>query len=411
MITWQPFGQKSLDFIRRPVLNDARINILEGSVRSSKTVTMIPKWLSYIMEGPEGLLLMAGVSKDTIYDNVLRDLFDTIGPSAYTYNRQSGDLKILGRDLKVIGGKDEGSEKYLRGKTLAGAYVDEATLIPENFFKQLLNRLSVQNAKLYITTNPDTPSHYLYKDYISDKNQIEQGMVEVIHFTLDDNPNLDEEYKTFIRNAYSGLFYKRFILGQWVMADGAVFDMWDDANIYDELPVPQGVFEQASRDISIDYGTTNPMVFLDIRDTGREVLIHKEYYYDARAAGRQKTDYEYADDFDAFTGGPEHVRFVIIDPSAASFRAELKNRGYRVKEADNEVIDGIRLMSTLIARRLLKVSIKCENTIREINSYFWDTKKSDRGQEQPIKREDHTVDSARYYIKTQYKPTRLMREN
>ena len=166
---FRDWGAKALDFIEKPIAEDAFINILEGSVRSGKTVAMIPKWLNYIMTGPPGLLLMTGVSKDTIYDNVLNDLFDTIGEENYHYNRQSGSLDVFWRDadgehmrrIKVVGAKDEGSEKFIRGKTLAGAYCDELTLMPERFFKQLLNRLSVPGAKLYSTTNPDSPMHYI----------------------------------------------------------------------------------------------------------------------------------------------------------------------------------------------------------------------------------------------------------
>ena len=165
---FRDWGVKALDFIEKPIEEDAFINILEGSVRSGKTVAMIPKWLNYIMTGPPGLLLMTGVSKDTIYDNVLNDLFDTIGEENYHYNRQSGSLDVFWRDadgehmrrIKVVGAKDEGSEKFIRGKTLAGAYCGELTLMPERFFKQLLNRLSVPGAKLYSTTNPDSPMHY-----------------------------------------------------------------------------------------------------------------------------------------------------------------------------------------------------------------------------------------------------------
>lgn len=405
---WMPFGEKSLNFIHRPIFQDSRINILEGSVRSGKTVTMIPKWLRYIIEGPEGLLVMTGVSKDTIYDNVLRDLFDTVGSDNYSYNRQNGELNIFARDIKVIGAKDEGAEKYLRGKTLAGAYMDEGTLTPEKFFKQLLNRLSVAGSKLYMTTNPDTPSHYLFREYISDFEKIKSGMVDVIHFTLDDNPNLDDEYKNFITNAYVGLFYKRMIQGLWVMGEGSIYDMWTDENVFDDLPIPLGTLEKATRDISIDYGTINPMVFLDIRDTGDLVLVMKEYYYDSRKAGMQKTDSQYADDFDVFSGGPDQVRFVVIDPSAASFKTELRNRGYRVKDADNEVLDGIRLLSTLIAKRIFRVHASCSNTIREFGSYVWDTKLSDKGKEQPVKKDDHAPDDARYWVKTMFKPRRLV---
>ncbi len=410
MIDWQPFGQKSLDFIKRPIEQDARVTILEGSVRSSKTVTMIPKWLNYCENGPPGLLLMTGVSKDTLYDNVLRDLFDTVGRRNYNYNRQTGDLQLYDRELKVIGAKDEGSEKYLRGKTLAGAYSDEGTLIPDRFFKQLLNRLSIKGSKYYITTNPDSPSHYMYRDYVSNTERIEKGLVDVIHFTLDDNPNLDDEYRDYLKGIYaqSSLFYKRFILGLWVVADGAIYDCWSDDNLYSKLPVPLGTFENATRYIAVDYGTQNACVFLDIYDCGDVVLIHREYYYSGRDKGAQKTDSQYGDDFDRFVGELNNVRAVIVDPSAASLIVELKNRGYRVKEADNEVRDGIATTSSLIGRRILRVHESCENFRREIYGYIWDPKKADKGKEEPIKSNDHTMDAARYYCKTVWTRARLM---
>jgi len=197
----QPFGKKALQFILTPVGQDSRITILEGSVRSGKTVAMIPKLINMCGDAPQGLGVITGVSKDTIYDNILRDLFDVVGTRNYHYNRQSGELDLFGDEYKVIGAKDEGSEKYIRGKTIARAYCDELSLMPERFFKQLLNRMSVPGARLYATTNPDSPYHYLYTEYINDPEKLASKMVKVIHFELDDNPALDEEYKHFIRNA------------------------------------------------------------------------------------------------------------------------------------------------------------------------------------------------------------------
>jgi len=405
MIEWQPFGQKSLDFIYRPINKDARINILEGSVRSSKTVTMIPKWIRYIKEGPPGLLVMTGVSKDTIYDNVLRDLFDTVGTKSYKYNRQNGELRMYGRDIKVIGAKDEGAEKYLRGKTLAGAYSDELTLLPEKFFKQLLNRLSVKGSKLYGTTNPDTPSHYIYTEYIIDPEKLESGMVDVIHFMLDDNPNLDDEYKQFITKAYSGLFYKRFILGQWVMGEGAIYDMFTDECLVDDDFLLPGHFDKASRYIAIDYGTQNATVFLDILDTGREVYVINEWYHSGRSTGIQKTDSQYADELHDFIAG-RRIDRIILDPSAASFRAELRKRGHRIKDADNEVLDGIRLVGSMFSTGQLKIHKRCKNLIREIQSYVWDTNPTEKGNEKPVKKDDHGPDALRYFCKTIVKKLR-----
>lgn len=404
-----PFGEKAWNFINTPTNEDARINILEGSVRSGKTIAMLLKWLRYIEEGPKGLLIITGVSKDTIYDNVLMDLFETLDRGDYSYNRQTGDLRIFGRKIKVIGAKDEGSEKYLRGKTLAGAYCDELSLMPEKFFKQLLNRLSVKGAKLYGTTNPDTPYHYLYTEYITDKEKLEIGMVTVYHFVLDDNPNLDEEYKSFIRNAYKGFWYQRMILGLWVIAEGAIYDMWDkDLNTFVDEDLPPAFKSNAQRYVSIDYGSTNPTTFLDIWDDGDTVWILKEYYHDSKKKG-QKENSQYANDLVGFVGD-EFPRAVIIDPSANSFKISIKNKGIRTKDADNEVLEGIRMMATMIANRKFKVHRKnCPNFLEEVSGYVWDEKAALRGEEKPVKDKDHTLDAARYFIKTIIRPRRLAR--
>lgn len=399
MIEWGKWSKKHLDFILNPIEQDARINILEGSVRSGKTVSMIPKWLEYIQFGPKGLLIMTGVSKDTIYDNVLDDLFDTVGKESYTYNKQSGELVIFGRRIKVLGAKDEGSEKYLRGKTIAGAYCDELSLMPEKFFKQLLNRMSVKGAKLYGTTNPDAPFHYLYKEYITDPEKVKSGMVKAIHFMLEDNANLDDEYIKFIKTAYSGMWYKRMILGLWVNADGAIYDMWTDAMTCEDKDLPYDYKSNSRRFIAIDYGTTNPMVFLDIYDDGTTIWVLNEYYYDSKKEQRQKTDDQYADDLEQFIG-EEYPDFTIIDPSAASFKLVLNNRGFRVKEADNSVNDGIRVTAMMMSLGRLRIHKRCTNTLAEIAGYIWDEKARDRGEEKPIKAFDHAMDALRYFCKS-----------
>lgn len=402
-----PFGEKAWNFINNPINEDARINILEGSVRSGKTIAMLLKWFRYVEEGPKGLLIITGVSKDTIYDNVLMDMFDTLDEEDYSYNRQTGDLRIFNRKIKVIGAKDEGSEKYLRGKTLAGAYCDELSLMPEKFFKQLLNRLSVKGAKLYGTTNPDTPYHYLYTEYITDKEKLADGMVKVYHFVLDDNPNLDEEYKSFIRKAYTGFWYQRMILGLWVIAEGAIYDMWDkDLNTFVDEELPEGFKNKSQRYVSIDYGSTNPTTFLDIWDDGDTVWILKEYYHDSKKKG-QKENSQYASDLVDFVGN-EYPRAVIIDPSANSFKISIKNKGIRTKDADNEVLEGIRMMATMIATRKFKVHRKnCPNFLEEVSGYVWDEKAALRGEEKPVKDKDHTLDAARYFVKTIIRPRRL----
>lgn len=404
------WGDKALDFISNPIEKDSFINILEGSVRSGKTVACIPKWINYIIAGPPGLLLMTGVSKDTIYDNVLNDLFDTIGKDNYHYNRQTGELIVWWKDdsgnewerrIKVVGAKDEGSEKFIRGKTLAGAYCDELTLMPERFFKQLLNRLSVSGAKLYATTNPDSPAHYLYKEYITNEQKIQSGLVQVVHFGLDDNPNLGDDYKTNIRSSYSGMWFKRMILGMWVLAEGVIYDMFDEErHCFTDAEWNNTLKSRCRRYIACDYGTKNPMVFLDIYDDGDTIWIPNMYYWDSRKEQRQKTDAEYADDLEKMIGD-ELPDMVVIDPSAASFKLELQGRGFRVKDADSSVNDGIRLMAKLLTKGKIKIHKKnCEPMIEEFQAYVWDEKAARAGDEKPVKQQDHSMDACRYYVQT-----------
>lgn len=404
------FGAKAHRFISTPYSDDATITILDGSVRSSKTFSMIPKLLFKILpaQGHKGTGLITGVSKDTIKRNILNDIFTFVGEGNYSYNKNTGELDLMGYPIQVIGAKDEGSEKYIRGGTFAWAYGDEISLMPESFFKQLLNRLSVPGARFYGTTNPDSPFHYLYVEYITDPERLASGMVNVIHFRLDDNPSLSRGYKQFIRKAYSGVFYLRYIEGRWVVAEGAIYkDCWSDDLIFDELPhkltSPEGYLE---RFVAIDYGTTNPMVFLDIVDDGKTLWVTKEYYWDSKKEGRQKTDSQYADDLLAFIAG-NNVSAIVLDPSAASFKAELRTRGLFVKDADNEVIDGIRMVSTMMNLRYVRIHRDCVKTIAEHQSYAWNEKRADKGIEEPVKANDHTCDALRYGVKTKIKPWRL----
>lgn len=360
--------------------------------------------------------MITGVSKDTIYDNVLNDLFDTIGGENYHYNRQSGDLTLFGDRWKVVGAKDEGSEKYIRGKTIAKAYCDEMTLTPKSFFMMLLSRLSPPGSRLYGTTNADNPNHYLNKEFISDPKKLESGMVKIIHFDLDDNPSLEDEYKNFLKASYSGVWYKRYIEGKWVVAEGVVYaDCWSEDLLYDEtgmwkVEIPKGLRNgYAARYVGVDYGTANPQVYLDVLDDGKDLWIDREYYWDSRKEMRQKTDSEYANDLEKFIMGEKGNVQIVLDPSAASFAAELRMRGFYVIDADNEVLDGIRMTSTMMARKMLHVHrTNCPHWQDEVGVYAWDEDAALRGKEQPIKQFDHVMDAGRYICKTKIPSWRLV---
>ena len=412
------YGKRIREFAARKPEMDARINVLSGSVRSGKTWGVIPKILTLCRYPVEGHKVITGVSKQAIQQNVLEDLFEISGEENYTYNRQSGELVLFDSKWLVIGARDEGSEKSIRGMTIGAVVSDELSLMPRSFFQMLLSRMSPRGARLYATTNPDSPYHWV-KMEVLDNDRLERGLGKDLwweNFTLEDNPNLSPEYKEFVKRSYTGVFYKRFILGEWVMAEGAIYRDVLDGVFYDNDDKPMGLTSPgtAERWVAVDYGTSNAQVYGDFYDDGNTVWLEHEYYWDGRKEGRQKTDSQYADDlikgFVEWPGLGSEPRVwpgVIIDPSAASFRAELVSRGVFVVDANNEVEDGIRRVATMFGHRKLRVHERCVNTRKDLETYSWDTKKTDKGKDQPLKVHDHSCDMIRYYVRTRIPDFRL----
>lgn len=354
------------------------------------------------------------MSKSTINQNVLNDLFELVGKGNYSYNRQSGELWLLGAKWLVIGAKDEGSEKYIRGSTIGVAVCDEISLMPLSFWNMLLSRMSPKRARLYATTNPDSPYHWL-KTEVLDSPNYRRGLcrdLNAVAVTLDDNPNLPPVYKERVKRSYSGIFYRRFILGEWVLAEGAIYrDVLTDDIIYTDATRPPGlVNHHQERWVSVDVGTVNAFVALDIYDDGRTLWVERELYWDSRREGRQKTDAQYADDLVAFVGGMETQRFwpgIIIDPAAAHFRTELISRGFFVIDGSNDVLEGIRKVSSMLGLKRIRIHERNSNLIGEMRTYAWNEKRAKLGVEEPIKDHDHTPDALRYYVHTRINDWRI----
>jgi PBSX family phage terminase large subunit len=372
---------------------DARLNIWEGSVSSSKTVTTFFAWVDFVINGPPGELVMIGKTERTLKRNVIDPLITMYGArNISTVGMGKGEIHIFGRRVYLVGANDERAEQKIRGASFVGAYCDEITLYPESFWIMLLSRLRSPGARLYGTTNPDGPFHWLKVNYL------DKGLehLKKWHFTLDDNPYLDPAYVAALKQEYTGLWYKRFILGLWCIAEGAVYDMWDEAiHIIDK---PDGTADHYI--VSIDYGTNNPCAFLLTGIRGNNATVEREYYYDSNEKGRQLTDAQYSKALKEFIGTTP-VRSIIIDPSAASFKVQLRNDGFtNLKDADNSVIDGIRLVSSMLQGGRLKVCRTCPNLIKEFSSYVWDAKKQVKGEDEPVKKFDHALDALRYAVKT-----------
>lgn len=388
---WGLFSHKQLDVIAN---STARINILDGSVRSGKTIASLVAWIMFVSEASPGELLVVGKTERTLKRNILDVLEQIVGFRYFKYNLGAGEATLFGRRIYLVGANDLRSEGKIRGLTLSGAYGDEIALWPESFFTMLLSRLSVPGARFIGTTNPDSPYHWLKTNYLDRASEL--GLRRW-HFLLEDNPNLDPTYVEALKKEYVGLWYKRFILGLWVQAEGAVYDMWDDAiHAVDEVP------SQFTRYyVGVDYGTSNPTVFLLVGQHEDKLYVIDEYYWDSAEQGRQKTDAEYSYDLREFIKG-RYPQAIFIDPSATSFIAQLRRDGVRmIRHANNSVLDGIRTVAAFLPQKRLFVYRKrCPNLLREFTAYVWDPQAQKRGEDRPLKQNDHALDALRYVVHT-----------
>ena len=372
-----------------------RLNLLEGSVSSGKTWVSLVLWAFWVATMPaDKPYLMCGKSLTTLKRNCLVLLEELVGKSNFAFSVSAKEGWLFGRRVYLEGANDSRSEAKIRGMTLQGAYCDELTQFPEDFFAMLLSRLRLPRAKLIATTNPDNPRHWLKINYIERADELD--FLDVL-FTLDDNTTLPPEYVENIKKEYTGVFYARFILGQWVTAQGAIYDMLDqEANVYRPEERPVDMKWNSVRTVVADYGTSNPTVFLEIFDDGETIRVDREYRWDSKKQYRQKTNGEYAEDMIAFMG--KELCTAMVDPSAASFIVELQSRGVYVDPADNEVLEGIRKTAALLQRRKLLICSECEGLLKEMAGYYWDEKACANGEEKPVKQNDHGPDALRYYV-------------
>lgn len=393
--------------------------ICDGSIRSGKTVSQgISFFIWAFANFTEQNFALCGKTINSFRRNVWNWSKMILKERGYSITESRDENKIIisykGKVnyFYVFGGRDERSQDLIQGITLAGVLFDEVALMPESFVNQATGRCSVTGSKFWFNCNPDNPSHWFKKNWIE---KADKKKLLYLHFTMDDNLSLSEDIKERYKGLYVGVFFKRFILGLWVVAEGAIYDMFSEGeNEYSDLPKHISFYDPV---VAIDYGTTNPLAaLLCLEDPDEEdnikLRIEDEYYFNSRVEGFQKTDEQYLDDIEAWLInrlGTDSFPQLIVDPSAASFIVAARARGFRVKEADNEVLDGIRLVSTLLAKRILIINKRCHNLLREILGYVWDEAgKMDK--EKPLKMNDHAVDAMRYWVKTKINPRRLLSE-
>lgn len=403
---FKPFSKK-----QRKVLNwwcpaspvkDRDGIIADGAIRSGKTVCMSLSYVMWAMSTFNGQNFgMCGKTIGSFRRNVLFWLKLMLKSRGYKVTDHRADnLVIVTRgDVEnyfyIFGGKDERSQDLIQGITLAGCFFDEVALMPESFVNQATGRCSVEDSKYWFNCNPDGPYHWFKVNWID--KRLEKRLL-YLHFTMDDNLSLSEKIKERYRAMYSGVFFQRYILGLWKMAEGIIYDMFnEESHIVDDLNKFDWTDDYY---VSCDYGTQNATVFLLWRKaiTGIWVAV-KEYYYSGRDETTQKTDAEYTEDLKQFLGDIK-IKAIIVDPSAASFIAQLKKSGFKVKKANNDVLDGIRFVGTLLNQRKIVFYKDCKNTIKEFGSYIWDKKAVEKGEDKPVKQFDHCMDAVRYFCMT-----------
>ena len=377
-----------------PKYSDYDAVICDGAVRSGKTLSMslgFVLWASCSFDG--GAFAICGKTVTSLRRNVITPLLPMLRDYGFTciekVSRNYIDLTFLGHTNRfyLFGGRDEGSAALIQGMTLSGVFLDEAALMPRSFVEQALARCSVSGSKMWFNCNPDNPAHWFYTEWIK---KAEEKHALYIHFTMDDTPSLSDALKQRYRRLYSGAFYDRFVLGKWTASQGVVYPMFSE-----KKHVYSGDVECERFVISCDYGTVNPSSFGLWGLSGGVWYRLSEYYYSSKREGVSRTDEEHYAALERLAGSREISR-VIVDPSAASFIECIRRHGrFRVVKADNDVITGIRNVSSALSENRLRFHESCRDIIREFHLYSWNEK---TGTDAPIKENDHAMDDMRYFV-------------
>lgn len=389
-----PISDKQQQILAFPY-TDYDALICDGAIRSGKTAFMTIAFIDDAMTRYKNQRF--GICGKTV-DSAIKNIIIPYISTAYAKEKyklrwkRSDKVLIVSRGgvsntFEIFGGKDESSFALIQGRTLAGVLIDEVALIPRSFVEQACARCSVDGSKLWFNCNPNSPQHWFYLEWIlkaREKNALH------LHFMLEDNPSLSEKILQRYKSMYTGVFYNRYILGEWCVAEGLVYSNFCEENITDEIP------ESGEYYISIDYGTTNPFSAGLWCLRGAKAVRIKEFYYNGRKKNEQLTDEHYCDIIEDFAKGYD-IRKVIVDPSAASFVVALRKRHFTVMQARNEVLDGIRRTATLLQNGNIKIHRSCGDAIREFGLYSWDEKVTE---DTVIKENDHAMDDIRYFVNT-----------
>ncbi len=378
---------------------DRDMVIADGAIRSGKTIAMICGFFLWSLGSfPEGeTFILAGKTIGALKKNVIKPALQILTAWGLPYHYvSSGDearLEVGQNVYYLYDAHNERSQDRLQGLTAAGALADEVALFPQTFVEQMIARCSAAGARIWLNCNPENPQHFVKTELI---DKAEEKRIYHLHFLMDDNLALSPRVKARYERNFTGVFYRRFVLGEWCQAEGLIYAAFDPAlHVVSELP------ERGRWFISIDYGTVNPFSAGLWCLTGKKAVRVAEYYFDSRREHRQHTDAEYYTALEELAG--KHViEAVVVDPSAASFIELIRRKGrFAVRKAKNEVLDGIRLTARLLGEGKLQIGAGCKDAIREFGLYVWDDKAPE---DRPLKTNDHTMDEIRYFCATILRP-------
>jgi len=373
--------------------------ICDGAVRSGKTSIMMWAYVRWAMENFSGQRFgICGATVDSATKNIVMPFISmTLAKERYAlrWRRADKTLEVTRGNAKncfeVFGGKDEASFRLIQGRTLAGVLLDEVVLMPQSFVNQALTRCSVDGSKLWFSCNPGSPNHWFYTDWIKRHKELN---ALYLHFVMNDNPSLSEKIKAQYNARYTGVFYERYVLGKWTLAEGLVYPMFDNIAPTIERPYEKYV-------LSMDYGTQNPTAILLWGLYKNVWYVIREYYHSGRETNQQKTTSQYHSELEKLVGGLP-VYKVIIDPSATPFIAELyQKKRFKPWKANNDVLDGIQHTAQVLQEKKIMFNDCCKRTIAEFRLYCWDEKASEKsGEDKVVKENDHAMDAIRYFVNT-----------
>lgn len=398
-----PLSPKQLKFIRE---STRQYNLAHGSVRSGKTIGTLFRFLQEVITSPYPDGVMIGHTSKTVYDNAIKFIWENPALEFFkdicTWSRGTRVLYVGPKKIQACGAKDEGAIRTIQGQTFSVCYCDEMTLYPTSIIQMIRTRMSQEKSILFASMNPTSPYHIL-KEWIDKSRNGTDLKTYELHFRMQDNPFLSQEFIDDIKNSLTGVFYKRHYEGDWCLAEGAIFDFFDPQ--YHVIDAPEYCADYWI--LGVDYGTDNAFAAVLIgvytgiaNQTHKKLWVEKEFFWDHRKQGRQMVNSEFADAVERLVEG-YYIKCCYMDPSAASFKLELQRRGIHVAlKTNNEVLDGISATTTAVKDGTLKVCASCKNLIREMTAYCWKENKNNLGKDEPIKKDDHAIDALRYAIAT-----------